>query len=83
VLFINILDSLTAPCLVYNTDMYTVYNRCGQYGRCMFIHWPVQPVWPARGLYGPDLTGTGDRSVNVITETQIYNSVIVIRTKRC
>ena len=29
-----------------------------------------------------DLTGTGDRSVNVISETQIY-SVIEIRTKRC
>ena len=35
VLFINILDSLTAPCLVYNTAMYTVYGRCGQYGQCM------------------------------------------------
>jgi len=32
VLFINILDSLRAPCLVYNTIMYTVYGRCGQYG---------------------------------------------------
>jgi len=32
-----------------------------------------------------DLTGTGDRSVNVISETQIYIyiSVIEIRTKRC
>jgi len=29
VLFTNILDSLTAPCLVYNTAMYTVYGRCG------------------------------------------------------
>jgi len=36
VLFINILDSLTAPCLVYNTAMYTVYGRCGQHGWCMF-----------------------------------------------
>jgi len=35
VLFTNILDSLTVPCLVYNTAMYTVYGRCGQYGRCM------------------------------------------------
>jgi len=35
VLFTNILDSLTVPCLVYNTAMYTVYSRCGQYGRCM------------------------------------------------
>jgi len=35
VLFINIWDSLTAPCLVYNTAMYTVYGRCGQYGRCI------------------------------------------------
>ena len=26
---------LTVPCLVYNTAMYTVYGRCGQYGRCM------------------------------------------------
>ena len=47
---INILDSLTAPCLVSNTAMYTVYSRCGQYGRFMFIRWPVRPV---RGLYGP------------------------------
>ena len=50
VLFTNILDSLTAPCLVYNTAMYTVYGRCGQYGWCMLIHWPVRPVC---GLYGP------------------------------
>ena len=35
VLFTNILNSLTVPCLVYNTAMYTVYGRCGQYGRCM------------------------------------------------
>jgi len=35
VLFANILDSLTTPCLVYNTAMYTVYGRCGQYGRCI------------------------------------------------
>jgi len=34
-LFPDILDSLTAPCLVYNTAMYTVYGRCGQYGGCM------------------------------------------------
>ena len=34
-LLINILDSWMAPCLVYNTTMYTVYGRCGQYGRCM------------------------------------------------
>ena len=34
-LFINILDSLTVLCLVYNTAMYTVYGRCGQHGRCM------------------------------------------------
>jgi len=33
--FINILDSLTAPSLVYNTAMYTVYGLCSQYGRCM------------------------------------------------
>jgi len=47
VLFINILGSLTAPCLVYNTAMYTVCGRCVQSDRCMFIHWPV---WPVRGL---------------------------------
>jgi len=35
VLFINIWDSLTACCLVYNTAMYTVYGRCGQYGQCV------------------------------------------------
>jgi len=34
-LFINILDSLTAPCLVYNMAMYTVYDWCSQYGWCM------------------------------------------------
>ena len=39
VLFINILDSLTAPCWVYNKAMYTVYGRCGQYG------------WPVHGSY--------------------------------
>jgi len=57
VLFTNILDSLTAPCLVYNTAMYryTVYGRCGQYDRCMFIRWPV---WPVRALYGPVLDVT-------------------------
>jgi len=32
VLFTNILGSLTVPCLVYSTAMYTV---CGQYGRCV------------------------------------------------
>ena len=35
VLFINILDSLTAPCLVYNTAMYTVYGRC----ICSYTGW--------------------------------------------
>jgi len=35
VLFINVWDSLTAPCLVYNMAMYTVYGQCGQCGRCM------------------------------------------------
>jgi len=50
VLFINIWDSLTASCVVYNTAMYTLYGRCSQCGRCMFIHWPVRPV---HGLYGP------------------------------
>jgi len=39
-----------ARCLVYNTTLYTVYSRCGEYGRCMFIHWPMRPL---RGLYGP------------------------------
>jgi len=68
VLFINIWESLMAPWLVYkihfilcyvmyNMAMYTVYGRCGQYGRCMFIHWPVRPVWPVCGLYGPAATG--------------------------
>jgi len=51
---------LTVPCLVYNTAMYTVYGRCGQYGRCMvhtlagaagawFIRTPYYPRarhWP-------------------------------------
>jgi len=36
VVFINVLDSLTAPCLVYNMAIYTVYSRFGQYGQCMF-----------------------------------------------
>jgi len=34
-LFVNILDSLTAPWLLYNTAMYTVCSRYGQYGRCV------------------------------------------------
>jgi len=33
-LFINIWDSLTSHCLVYNTAMYTVYGQCGHCGRC-------------------------------------------------
>jgi len=44
VLFINILDRLTAPCLVYSTGMYTVYGLAGAW----FVHWPVRLV---RGLY--------------------------------
>ena len=57
-LFINIWewDSLTAPCLY--TAMYTVYGRCGQYGRCMFIYWPVRQVRPVCGLYGPSVDYT-------------------------
>jgi len=35
VLVINILDSLTALCLLYNTAMYTAYGQRGQYGWCM------------------------------------------------
>jgi len=66
VLYINIWDSLTASCLVYDTAMYTVYSRCGQYGLCMFIH---RPVWPVRGLYGPvssvSLTAQNYKSVSV------------------
>ena len=49
-LFINIWDSLTAPCVVCNSAIYTAYGRCGQYGQSMFIRCPVRPV---RGLYGP------------------------------
>jgi len=51
-LLTNILDSLTVPCMVYNTVMYTVYGWCGQYGQCMFIHWPVRPVWLVRPVRG-------------------------------
>ena len=32
--FHDILDSLTATCLVYNMVMYSVHGRCCQYGRC-------------------------------------------------
>jgi len=49
--FINILDSLTAPCLVYNTAMYTVYGRVESMASAWFIH---GPVWPVRGIYGPE-----------------------------
>jgi len=52
-LLINILDSLTAPCMVYDKSMYTVFGWCGQYGRHVFIHWPVRPVLLVHGLYGP------------------------------
>jgi len=43
VLFTNILDSLTAPCLVYNTA------SAANMASAWFIHWPLQPV---HGLYG-------------------------------
>ena len=49
VVFTNILDSLTASCLVYNKAMYTVAGAASMAG-AWFIHWPV---WPMRGLYGP------------------------------
>jgi len=49
--FTSILDSLTAPCLVYNgnTVMYTVADAASM-ASARFIHWPVQSV---HGLYGP------------------------------
>jgi len=52
VLFTNILDSLTARCLVYNTAMYTVYGRCGQYDWCM-VHTLASMAgeWFIRTLY--------------------------------
>jgi len=52
VLFINILDSLTAPCLVYNTTMYCIQYTAdaASMAGAWFTHWPVRPV---RGLYGP------------------------------
>ena len=50
--------NMTAPCLVHNMAMYTVYSRCGQYGRCMFIHWPVC------GLYGPPASCINCSTVN-------------------
>ena len=71
VLFINIWDSLTAPCLVYNTAMYTVGGQCGQYGRCMFIHWSVRPVRPVRGLYGPEYS----TQINRELRTQVPDTV--------
>jgi len=51
-LLINIWDSLTAPCLVYNTAMYTVYSRCGQYGRCMCGRCVVYTDLPGQHCYG-------------------------------
>jgi len=54
VLFINIWDSLMAPCLVYNTAS---RRPCIQYtagvasmASAWFIHWPVWTVWPVCGL---------------------------------
>jgi len=54
VLFTNILDSLTVPCLVYNTAMYRDTAGAASMAGAWFIHWQVRPV---RGLYGPVLTG--------------------------
>jgi len=65
-LFINIWDGLTAPCLVYNTATYTVYGRCDQYGWCMFIHWPVRLV---HGLYGPVKFGV--EAVASVSQAQV------------
>jgi len=42
--FINILDSLTAPCLVYNSAMYPVYGQCSRYGQCMVYTDPIVNV---------------------------------------
>ena len=84
-LFTNILDSLTAPCLVYKrpcmqytasvagtvhtlagaadawfiqtptNTRFVLYIKAGaaSMASAWFIHWPVRPVWPVRGLYGP------------------------------
>jgi len=46
-LTVNVINSQP---LAYNMATYKVYGRCGQYGRCVFIYWPVRPV---HGLYGP------------------------------
>ena len=51
VLFINILDSLTAPCLMYNTAMYTVYGRYGKYGRCMVYTDPYSSATAKKKLH--------------------------------
>ena len=37
-LLINILDSLTAPCLVNNTAIYTVYGWCGSMAILVHVH---------------------------------------------
>jgi len=41
-LFINMLDSLTAPCLMYNMVVYTA--GAASKAVAWFIHWPVRLV---------------------------------------
>jgi len=64
VVFHDIFDSFTGPCLVYNTATYTLYGRCGfgQYGRCIAYTNPLLSLtmdnswicqladWTSRGL---------------------------------
>jgi len=76
-LFINILDSLTAPCFVYNMAMYTVYSLCGQYDWCM-----VHTLAGAAGawLYGVGTISTLDYSYPRLFVSYSYRRPFVPRT---
>ena len=50
VLFINILDSLTAPCFMCNMPLIQYTAGAASMAGAWFIHWLVRLV---RGLHGP------------------------------
>jgi len=72
VVFINVLDSLMAPCLVYNMVIYIQYTAgSASMASAWFIHWPVRPVC---GLYGHCLVGY---SLAIITPS-VFSTISVL-----
>jgi len=57
---------------VYNTAMYTVYGRCGQYGRFMVHTLAGAPVRPVRGLYGPGRCAPSEVAIFIEEEEEVF-----------